>query len=112
MHAIARIQFEGGILMLPSHTPYEIETLLENLDWYTGRHRAVQLEIDSHRWRVEHGTAPDETECAQCRHARATLTFVNGSRISLCSGCARASLGSRFTLWPVSKPLLLRAAAD
>ena len=108
MHAIARIHFDGGILMLPSRTPYEIETLLENLKWYTGRHRKVQLEIDSHHWRVEDG----EKECAQCRDAHATLTFVNGSRVSVCPNCARAALGSRFALWPQLEPKRLRFAAD
>jgi hypothetical protein len=100
MHAIARIHFEDGILMLPSRTPYEIETVLENLEWYTGRHRTVQLEIDSHHWRVEHGASPEEKECAQCGKARATLTFVNGNRVSVCPTCARAALGSRFACWP------------
>src|SRR5436309_8554610 len=78
MHAIARIRFDGGMLMLPSRTPYEIELLLENLDWYTARHEAVQLEIDNHRWRVAHGSSDTVEECARCHRARATLTFVNG----------------------------------
>jgi hypothetical protein len=104
MHAIARIHFGDGILMLPSGTPYEIETLLENLEWYTGRHRTVQLEIGNHHWRVEHGAPPDGKECARCSKARATLTFVNGSHMSVCPGCARAALGSRFASWPRRDP--------
>src|SRR5438309_4903520 len=104
MHAIARIRFDGGMLMLPSRTPYEIELLLENLDWYTARHEAVQLEIDNHRWRVAHGSSDMVEECARCHRARATLTFVNGSRVSLCVACARVAVGSRFAEWPRPEP--------
>src|SRR6266446_2248137 len=100
MHAIARIRFDGGMLMLPSRTPYEIELLLENLDWYTARHEAVQLEIDNHRWRVAHGSSDRVEECARCHRARATLTFVNGGRVPLCVACARVAVGSRFADWP------------
>ncbi len=85
--------------MLPSRTPYDVETLLENLDWYTARERQVQLEIDRHRWQVVRGAA-DESECMQCRHARPTLTFVNGRRVPLCTGCARSAVSSRFAHWP------------
>ena len=99
MQVIARIRYEGGLLMLPSRTPYDVETLLENLDWYTARHREVQLEIDRHHWRVVRGSAEDGA-CTQCRDARATLTFVNGTRVPLCPGCARAAVSSRFAHWP------------
>jgi hypothetical protein len=99
MQVIARIRFEGGLLMLPSRTPYDVETLLEHLDWYAGRHHDVQLEIDRHHWRVERGGAEDG-ECMQCRAARPALTFVNGRRVPLCSGCARSAVSSRFAHWP------------
>ncbi len=104
MHAIARIRFDGGMLMLPSRTPYEIELLLENLDWYTARHEAVQLEIDNHRWRVAHESADATEDCARCHRARATLAFVNGNRVPLCAACARAAVGSRFADWPRPEP--------
>jgi len=107
---MTRIRFKGGMLMLPSRTPYEIETLLENLDWYAARHREVQLDIDQHHWRVESGTVPDGDGCAQCRHARATLTFVNGIRVPVCQSCARLAVGSGFAHWP--RPQLSPIAAD
>jgi len=112
MNAIARIRFDGGMLMLPSRTPYEIETLLENLDWYTARHRAVQLEIDRHHWRVEHKAASDGDGCAQCHRGRPTLTFVNGARVSLCQSCARTAVGSRFAQWPRPEPSRVGAHSD
>jgi hypothetical protein len=100
MHAIARICFKGGMLMLPSRTPYEIETVLENLAWHTARDREVELNIDWHHWRVEYGTVPDGAGCARCCHARAALTFVNGIRVPVCRSCARLAVGSGFAHWP------------
>lgn len=98
------------MLMLPSRTPYDVEILLENLDWYTAAHRAVQLEIDRHRWRVEHGSASRRDACARCRRG-ATLTFVDGARVSLCTSCARAAVSSRFADWPRADPGSRRALA-
>ncbi len=111
MHAIARIRFAGGMLMLPSRTPYEVELLLENLDWYAARDHAVQLEIGGHHWRVVRGSADAPATCARCRRARATLTFVDGKEVPLCGGCARTAVGSRFTEWPLLEGAPRRAAA-
>ena len=97
MNVIARIHFKGGMLMLPACTPYEIQVLLENLDWYATRYRGVQLEIDRHFWRVEPGLKTSAT-CAKCQR-RGTLTFVNGACVVVCSYCARDAVGSRFADW-------------
>jgi hypothetical protein len=109
MHVIARIRFQGGMLMLPSRTPYDVETLVENLDWYTARHRRVQLVIGHHRWWVEHGADEDAGPCRQCGRARPTLTFVNGSRVGVCAACVRAAVSSRFAYWPRERPPFARA---
>ena len=87
------------MLMMPSRTPYEIEQVLESVDWYAARHRHVQLEIDRHHWVVEHG-ASDGEGCSLCHRARATFTFVNGMRVPVCASCARAAVASRFAHWP------------
>jgi hypothetical protein len=89
----ARIRFDGGLFMLPCQTPYELETVLDSLEWYASRQGQVQLEVDGHHWSVEHG-AEDEHVCAGCHRARATLTFVNGTRLAVCPACARATLSS------------------
>lgn len=110
MYVIARIRFDGGMLMLPSRTPYDIELLLESLDWYTARHHAVQLEIGGHHWRVVRGSGKDPEPCARCHRVRATLTFVNGAQVPLCAGCARNAIASRFSEWPPPETIPRRAA--
>jgi hypothetical protein len=90
----ARIRFDGGLFMLPCQTPYELETVLDSLGWYASRQGKVQLELDGHHWSVEQGADPENNLCAGCRSARATLTFVNGTRLAVCSACARATLSS------------------
>ena len=107
-HTIAYIRFTGGMLMLPSRTPYEIETLFETLTWYAMRYHAIQFELARHHWRVEHGTVPKGSGCAQCGGARAVLTFVNGIRVPVCARCARVGVGSAFAHWP--HPELSRAS--
>lgn len=104
MRAIARIRFKGGVLMLPSRTPYDLETVLENLEWYAARDRTVQLELDGHHWWVDHGGVPNDGGCGQCRGARAAFTFVNGIHVRVCRRCARAGLASRFAEWPRPEP--------
>jgi hypothetical protein len=108
MRIIARIRFAGGMLMLPSRTPYDIEILLENLEWYATRYGGVRLELDRHHWGVERG-AEDGEVCARCRRGRAELTFVNGTRVPVCRGCVRAGVASLFANWP--EPALRRVAA-
>ncbi len=107
---IARIHFEGGLLMLPSQTPYEIENVLESLEWYAGRQGNVGVEIDGQHWRVEQRVTAGSDQCRHCRNAPATLTFVHGRRVAVCEGCARAALGSRFASWPPPEPGRRRAA--
>lgn len=99
MRAIVRIRFEGGMLMLPSRTPYDVEILLENLECYAARYRGVDLEVDGRHWRVERGDEHGDV-CARCARARAALTFAQGARVSVCRGCARVAVSTRFAEWP------------
>jgi hypothetical protein len=110
-HTIARIRFDGGMLMLPSRTPYDIELLIENLDWYTARYHAVQFEIDRSRWQVVHEPAEKGEGCARCERG-AVLTFVSGTRVPLCASCARAAMSTRFADWPRSDAYGRAIAAD
>lgn len=110
-HAIARIRFDGGMLMLPSRTPYDIELLIENLDWYTARHPAVHLEMDRSRWQVVHEPAEKGKGCARCERG-AVLTFVSGIRVPLCASCARAAISTRFVDWRRSDAYGRAIAAD
>jgi hypothetical protein len=107
---MTRIRFKDGMLMIPSRTPYDIEMVLENLDWYAAQHHEVELDVDRHHWRVESGTVPDGDGCAQCHHARATLTFVNRIRVPVCASCVRLAVASGFAHWP--RPELSRIAED
>jgi hypothetical protein len=97
------------MLMLPSRTPYDVELLIESLDWYAAREREVGLEIDHHHWRV-HSRSEGNESCAQCQRGRATLTFVNGSRVPVCASCARAAVSARFAHWPRPDPQRLANA--
>ena len=87
-------------MFLPSDSPYEIEILLDHVDWYAKRHGQVLLEIDRYEWIVR---APrDETPeaCSVCHTRLTSLTFVNGSRVRLCTSCARKEVAAKAIRWP------------
>ena len=92
---IARIRFDGGMLMLPAHTPYDCEELAATLDWYAGQYARVRLELDGGDWLVTRAPVRAKPACSGCSGAGAALIFGPGARTALCAACVRRVVGER-----------------
>lgn len=85
-NGIARVAYEGGILMLPSKSPYEREVLLETIDWYARQHGRVRLQWNEHEWLVRISARETIEPCSSCHDERPGLRFANNSG-SHCQRC-------------------------
>jgi len=104
MNAIARLSFKGGGAILPVHTPYEREILVECVEASTKRHGSILLEVDGRRWTIStsNGLRPACVLCSQWPHglsypggASGALSVVS-SRATPCTAidCGRAGVGA------------------
>jgi hypothetical protein len=75
---------------MPSHTPYERETLIEQLEAATRRYGSARLLVDRQDWRVSFSTQL-RVLCTQCKRPVGTLTYRHAGT-TLCTSCARRSL--------------------
>ena len=89
MTGTARILLDGGMLLLPAHTPYEREIVLEHVRHCLLRDDQVCLEMNGRPCEVRRATKDGSEHCAACRCALARLACELGSR-TLCVGCAYA----------------------
>lgn len=91
-------------MLLPAHTPYERELLVECVEATTKRYGLLRLEIDGRHWtiRMSRGLRPVCVSCSQWPRA---LTYPGGatgllsvvsSRAATCldTGCALAQAGA------------------
>ena len=89
MNDIAHLSFRGGGLILPAHTPYERELLVECVETTTKRHGRLRLEVGGRQWsiRMSGGLRP---VCVSCSQWPDDLTYPGGSSgaFSVVSSCA------------------------
>lgn len=90
MKDVAHISFEGGGLIIPVHTPYERQMLIEHLEVSTKRHGRIRLDINRRRWTVSMNNGAGEV-CTSCTRGPDNLTYRFDGR-SLCRHCARRAL--------------------
>ena len=86
---IARIQMDGGALLLPARTPYEREVVLDHV-----RHRLricgfVHLEMNGRRCKIEPIAFTPGATCASCTRRVGTVACRIGAQM-LCIECALA----------------------
>ena len=88
MRGIARIRYEGGMLILPALTPYDRQEVFGALEWCVGQHARVRLELNGGTWLVRHGSSSQlKKACRACDAPFGTLVFMNGARNVLCGRC-------------------------
>ena len=90
MKDVAHISFEGGRLIIPVHTPYERQMLIEHLEVSTKRHGRIRLDINRRRWTVSMNNGTGEV-CTSCTRWPDNLTYRSDGQ-SLCRHCARRAL--------------------
>jgi hypothetical protein len=90
MKNVAHISFEGGGFIIPAHTPYEREMLVEHLEVSTKRHGRIRLDINRRRWTISVNDGAGEV-CTSCTRPADHLTY-RFDRQSLCRRCARRVL--------------------
>ncbi len=95
MNGLARISYPNGPsgdLTLPAQTTYELEVLLDHVQWYVRRYGQVRIQLESAEWSVTRCGDDDVAPCALCMTHLPDLCFENGSRIRLCQRCARSEV--------------------
>jgi hypothetical protein len=90
MEDVAHISFEGGGLVIPIHTPYERQLLVEHVELSTKRYGSVRLEMNRRNWSVSINDGPGEM-CSSCARQADELTYRSNGK-SLCRRCARRAL--------------------
>ena len=82
----ARISDDDCIVLLPADTPYDVQALLDEVDWRATRHGPLRVELNHSVWRVEAGGA-EPTACAGCQRPL-RIRYVTTSQTALCAACA------------------------
>lgn len=90
MKDVAHISFEGGGLIMPAHTPYERQMLIEHLEVSAKRHGRIRLDMNRRRWTISMNNGAGEV-CTSCTRSRNDLTYRFDGQ-SLCRHCARRAL--------------------
>lgn len=75
---------------MPSHTPYERETLLEHVEAASQRHGDVRLRIDQQDWMISR-TTPVRAVCLRCKRRTGAVTY-HLAGMAFCIPCARQTL--------------------
>ena len=91
---IARIQMDGGALLLPARTPYEREVVLDHVRHRLRRYGFVHLEMNGRRRRIECIAPAAGAACAGCTRRVGMLACRFGAHM-LCIDCAFAPARSR-----------------
>jgi hypothetical protein len=93
---IARIQMDGGALLLPARTPYEREVVLDHVRHRLRLYGFVHLEMNGRRCKVEPVAPAAGARCASCTRRVGTLACRIAAQM-LCIDCALAPARSRGT---------------
>ena len=90
MKDVAHISFEGGGLIVPVHTPYERELLVEHVEASTKRLGSVQLEVNRRHWTISMNNGLGAV-CAACSQWPDNLTYPSGATGKLSVVSTRAA---------------------
>jgi hypothetical protein len=83
---------DGGELILPGYSGYDLELLVEYVQWCAHRYGEVWLELGSRVWLI-HILSGRTSACGDCHQRRADLCFNCGvGEVWLCTSCAQAEL--------------------
>jgi hypothetical protein len=93
MEGMARIVHpDGGELILPGYSGYDIELLIEYAQWCAHRYGEVWLELASRVWMVN-ALSGRSASCVGCHGRRADLSFNGGvGEFWFCTRCAQEEL--------------------
>jgi hypothetical protein len=83
---IAKISDDGCIVLLPADTPYDLQAVLDEVDWRATRHGPLRVELNSRVWRVD-APGAEPTLCGVCGRAL-RVRYVNDSQTAFCVTCA------------------------
>ena len=87
MKGIAHVAYPGCGTLLPAHSAYERQVLVEHVAHRARRSQIVRLDLDGRRWAVTADDSVDRPECAQCLRRVSvfgTNAAVTGSYCLLC----------------------------
>lgn len=73
---VVKLHFAGGVLLLPSRTPYEREVLFESIAFYARRHGGAELELRKLPQRVTAVRAAADDHCGSCGQRIFGIVFV------------------------------------
>lgn len=90
MDHIAHLSFSGGGLILPAHTPYECELLVESVEATTKRYGRVGLEVNGRHWTISMGDRVRPV-CVSCSQWPGNLAYPGGSSGTLSVVSSRAT---------------------
>jgi hypothetical protein len=90
MNDIAHLSFRGGGLILPAHTPYERELLVECVEATTKRHGHLRLQVDGRHWTISTSNGI-RAVCVSCSQWPEDLTYPGGSSGGLSVVSSRAT---------------------
>jgi hypothetical protein len=83
---------DGGELILPGRTGYDVELLVEYTQWFAHRYGEVCLVLENRVWLVNALSGRAAT-CIGCHQRRAELCFEGGAgEVWLCLHCAQDEL--------------------
>jgi len=93
MDGMARIFHpDGGELMLPGYSGYDVGLLLEYTQWCAHRYGQVWIELASRVWLINALSGRSAT-CMGCHERRADLCFNGGvGELWFCTRCAQEEL--------------------
>ena len=86
----AKVSDKDCILLLPADTPYDIQALVDEVDWRATRRGPIRVELNRSVWLVD-ATRAQSRACAVCKRP-IRIEYVTGSRSAVCGACA----GSEF----------------
>jgi hypothetical protein len=89
MNDIAHLSFRGGGLILPAHTAYERELLVECVEATTKRYGHLRLEVDGQHWTIRTSNGL-QAVCVSCSQWPCDLTYPGGSSGALSVVSSRA----------------------
>jgi len=91
---LARISFNGGVLVMPAQNGYDRELIFEAAEFYARRHGQARLELNRKELLVSATNQHPANACALCAQPTGPLTFA-AKQDRYCPRCARKAVGSR-----------------
>ena len=88
---VARIVSEGGALVAPAGSPYDLDLVFEYVTRLAMRYGAARLHLEPAEWVVTDHHEDAGPRCTGCHRKHARLLYESGSH-ALCPRCARREI--------------------